>query len=121
VFSPAASEERVNVVMARIQRSITENGGSIVKQDQWGIRRLAYPIRHFNEGNYILTQYTAEPKVCREIQDFLGVTDEAIRYLNVELPTTLLTRRKSRRKRAKAPKAARPASAPAQPPAAAQA
>ena len=85
IFSPAAAEERVAAVMDRVQRIITEQSGSIIKQENWGIRRLAYPIRHLQEGNFVYAQFQGGPKTGQELDSALRVTDEVVRHLVVNL------------------------------------
>lgn len=86
MFSPAALEERVNTVLERVQRIIAEHTGTVGKQDLWGLRKLAYPIKHMNEGNYVHLQFQAEQlAVGRELNTLLRVTDDLLRYLLVEM------------------------------------
>lgn len=85
VLNPGAPEDRVTAVMERVQRIITEQSGSILKQEQWGVKRLAYPIKHLQEGNYVYTQFDAGPAVGRELDTTLLVMDEVLRYLIVKL------------------------------------
>ena len=60
VLSPILSPEESSGSWERIKDIISQDGGDITKEEQWGMRRLAYPIRKagqtFLEGNYILTR-----------------------------------------------------------------
>lgn len=108
MFSPAALEERVNTVLERVQRIITDHTGTIGKQDLWGLRKLAYPIKHMNEGNYVHLQFQAEQlTVGRELNTLLRVTDDLLRYLLVEMdvrpPKPRVPRRAPARQTAAAP------------------
>lgn len=76
----------MTTVLERVQRIITEHTGTIGKQDLWGLRKLAYPIKHMNEGNYVHLQFQVEQlAVGRELNTLLRVTDDLLRYLLVEL------------------------------------
>lgn len=98
ILSPAASEERVTALLDRAQRIITDHQGSVAKQEQWGLRRLAYPIKHLQEGNYVYTQFQVEQLgVGRELENVLRVSDDVLRYLLVELDVREPKRRVPRR------------------------
>lgn len=85
IFNPAAAEERVAAVMDRVQRIITEQSGTILKQENQGIRKLAYPIKRLQEGNYVLTQFQAGPRTGHELDSALRVSDDVVRHLMVDL------------------------------------
>ena len=84
VLSPEVDEEGVTGVVDRITEFITGQGGSITRQENWGIRRLAYPIQKFREGNYVLAQMTLEPSVTRELEENIKASGEVLRYLLVK-------------------------------------
>jgi small subunit ribosomal protein S6 len=84
VLSPEVDEEGVTGVVGRITEFITGQGGSITRQENWGLRRLAYPIQKFREGNYVLAQMTLEPSVTRELEENIKASGEVLRYLLVK-------------------------------------
>ena len=83
VLSPDIDEETSAGVINRVSQFITERGGALVKQDVWGLRRLAYPIKKYREGNYILTQFSVDPKHTRELESTLRLTPNVIRHILV--------------------------------------
>ena len=87
VLSPEVDEEGVTGVVERLTQFITERGGSLINQEHWGTRRLAYPIQKFREGNYVLTQFASEPGSARELEANLKASGEVIRYLLVKKET----------------------------------
>ncbi len=60
---------------------IAANGGEVVKVEEWGKRRLAYPINFKNEGYYVLVQFTAAPEFPRELERNLQINENVMRYL----------------------------------------
>ena len=75
----------------RIKGFITTREAEISHEEQWGTRRLAYPIRkgqnQFLEGSYHLTRFATEQPFNRELETFLKVDDEVIRSMvTVTLP-----------------------------------
>ena len=52
-----------------------------VTVDEWGKRRLAYPINYITEGYYVLVSYKSEPSFPLELERVLGITEGVIRYM----------------------------------------
>ena len=87
VISPEVDEQETSGTVDRVNRFITERGGSVTSQEQWGGRRLAYPIQGYHEGNYFLTQFTSEPTLASELEANLVSSAEVIRHLLVKQAT----------------------------------
>lgn len=85
VVNPETPEENFNSVIEKVSQLITQKGGSIVEVNRWGKRKLAYPIKHFMEGNYVLAQFKLEPKFIVELETNLRLPEEILRYLVVRL------------------------------------
>ncbi len=98
IIHPAVEEEGRKELIARFNGMIEQNGGTVDKVDEWGKRRLAYPINDLPEGYYVLVQYTAEPSVPKEIERNMGITDTVLRYLTtrIEHKTTSVKPRTAR-------------------------
>lgn len=87
VLSPEVSEESLAASIEKMTRSITEKGGTITNVQQWGKRKLSYPIKHFKEGNYVLTQFKLDAKRVAEIEASLRISEEVLRHLVVKVET----------------------------------
>ena len=85
IISPEVAEEEIPVTIEKIHRFIGERGGSISEVNQWGKRKLAYPIKHFMEGNYVLTHFKMDPRLTAELEASLGISEEVLRHLLVRL------------------------------------
>ena len=81
IISPEAEEEAIESVIDRVSRFITENGGAVSSVDRWGKRRLAYPIKHFMEGSYVLARFKLRPKLSKELEASLQISEEVLRHL----------------------------------------
>ena len=84
IISPEV-DEAVDSVIDNVSRFITENGGIVANIDRWGKRRLAYPIKHFMEGNYVLTRFKLGPKLSRELEASLQISEEVLRHLLIKI------------------------------------
>ena len=57
------------------------DNASDVTVNEWGKRRLAYPINYINEGYYVLVTFKSEPEFPRELERVLGITEGVLRYI----------------------------------------
>ncbi len=85
------NQDQVTETWDRIKGFISTREAEISHEEQWGTRRLAYPIRkgqhQFLEGSYHLTRFATEQPFNRELETFLKVDDEVIRSMvTVTLP-----------------------------------
>ena len=85
IISPEVVDEEIPAAIDKISQFIIERGGAITEVNQWGRRKLAYPIRDFMEGNYVLTQFKMEPSLTAELEASLGISEEILRHLLVRL------------------------------------
>ena len=85
VISPSVNDDEVSATIEKINQFISERSGSTTEVNQWGRRKLAYPIKDFTEGNYVLTQFKMDPKLTAELEASLELWDEVLRHLLVRL------------------------------------
>lgn len=85
IISPDVPEEEVPTSIDKIGEFITSKGGSITQVDRWGKRRLAYPIKHFKEGNYVLTKFKIEPAITAKLEANLRISEKILRHMLVRL------------------------------------
>ena len=65
----------------KVSGFITERGGTAEEPDKWGLRRLAYPVEEFMEGNYVLTRFSLEASNVSELDRSLTSSDDGLRHL----------------------------------------
>ncbi len=119
VLRPDVTEEEVNALLDQLRPVITTGGGTIEKEEKWGVRRLAYRVEKKTEGFYILLQFNAPPQTVRELERRLRVQDSVMKFITVRIDEKLKKiekRKKQREKRAaRKPVAAAAAAAPGLP------
>ena len=81
ILSPEATESEAAQTVKRISDIISEGGGNISQQENWGIRRLAYPIQRFIEGNYFITRCQMEAQAAAELDQTLNAAQDVMRHL----------------------------------------
>jgi small subunit ribosomal protein S6 len=88
VINPQLSDESFDATVEKYSRYITGKGGTIDDTQRWGKRKLAYPIKHFGEGNYIFLKFKMKPAYSRELEANLRISEEVIRHLLVRMEIT---------------------------------
>jgi small subunit ribosomal protein S6 len=83
VVSPDVGDEGFPATVERVSKFINERGGAVKDVDQWGRRRLAYPIRRFTEGFYAVTHFSLEPTEVRALEGNLDLAEDVLRHLVV--------------------------------------
>jgi small subunit ribosomal protein S6 len=66
---------------AKVEKLFTDNGGKVVKADNWGKRKLAYPIKHNEYAVYVFYTVELPAESVRKVESVLNITDEVIRFL----------------------------------------
>lgn len=83
ILRPDISDDQVPEAMERINDMLTNQGGVIHHVERWGRRRLAYPIRKYLEGTYIITQLELGPEQTEPINRALHLSEDILRHLLV--------------------------------------
>lgn len=81
IVHPDLDESATEEIAERIKGWITESGGTVDKVDPWGKRKLAYPIRKQNTGQYFLYDVSITPSFVAELERNLRFLEPVMRYL----------------------------------------
>lgn len=81
IVHPELDESSFNDLVEKVNGWITDAGGQVENVDLWGKRRLAYPIKKQNEGQYVLVKTQLEPAFCSVLEHNLGLQEPVIRFL----------------------------------------
>src|SRR6266436_8568137 len=105
IVKPDTVEEEVDGFVEQIQHVITNGKGTIDKTDKWGVRKLAYRVQKYNEGLYVLIQFSSTPDLVKEVERRLRVSDAVIKFITVRIDEK--QKKIEKRKKARAKRAAR--------------
>ncbi len=105
IVKPDTPEEEVDGFVEQIQHVITNGKGTVDKTDKWGTRKLAYRVQKYNEGIYVLIQFTSSPELVKEVERRMRVSDQVIKFITVRIDEKL--KKIEKRKKARAKRAAR--------------
>lgn len=84
VLQPNLEEEAKNQILNKV-KEIIEANGQVDKVDTWGNKKLAYEIKKFTEGYYVLMNFTATIDVPKEIDRNLKIAETVIRHMIVNI------------------------------------
>jgi small subunit ribosomal protein S6 len=85
IVRPDAVEEDVDKLIAGFSANITNGGGVVKTVEKMGRRKLAYTVRKFNDGNYVLLTIEANGSVVLELERRLRVTEPVIKFITVRI------------------------------------
>jgi small subunit ribosomal protein S6 len=85
IISPEVADEALEGKIAGISQFITGRNGVIDSMEPWGKKKLAYPLKHFLEGNYVLAKFKLSPARCKELEANLKISEEILRHLLIKV------------------------------------
>ncbi|OGF25796.1 30S ribosomal protein S6 [Candidatus Falkowbacteria bacterium RIFOXYB2_FULL_47_14] len=80
IVSNTYTAEELKPIMDKVNKIITDNGGQILRTEEWGNKKLAYPIKHQNYGYYNLVEFTTPGEKMQKISHVFRITSEILRY-----------------------------------------
>lgn len=83
IIHPEVVGDELTAKMEKFQKVLTDQAAEIHKLDNWGVRKLAYPIQKVERGNYVQTLFCAEPEVIAEFERRLRLDEQILRFLTV--------------------------------------
>jgi small subunit ribosomal protein S6 len=115
IIRPDMAEEEIDKVISTLESAVTSHQGKVAKVDKMGKRRLAYQVRKFNDGFYVLLTLEANGEAIHEVERRMRVTEPVIKFLTVRTDETEKRVSKIRAHRAAHPKRSTQQAAPAEP------
>ncbi len=85
IVHPEVVGDELTVLVDKFQKILSDQQAEIVKLDNWGVRKLAYPIKKVERGNYIQVLFSAGPEVVAEYERRLRLDEQILRFLTVRL------------------------------------
>jgi small subunit ribosomal protein S6 len=85
IVHPEVADDGLDPLINNVTQFITGKGGVIAETARWGRKKLAYPIKHVLEGNYILLKFKLDPSANRELENNLKISEKIIRYLLIKV------------------------------------
>lgn len=84
IMSPSISEEERKALVAKFKDYVEANKGTVKGVDEWGLKKLAYPIKFKDEGFYCLMEYTVSAEASQAMEKLMQITDGILRCIVVK-------------------------------------
>ncbi|MDR1285469.1 MAG: 30S ribosomal protein S6 [Campylobacteraceae bacterium] len=84
VLRPTLTEEEAKAKVDFIKEVLEKNGAQIAARQDMGIRKLAYPVKKFERGNYTIYYFQAPANAIGEIERIIRINEEVIKFLTVK-------------------------------------
>lgn len=101
IVNGVLSDNQMKEVVGRVSRFIDEHGGTILEVDEWGSRRLAYPIRKKRNGYFVNMYFQAPGDIVPRLERSLEIDDDILRYLTLRYDAKMLRHYEEQKKEAK--------------------
>jgi small subunit ribosomal protein S6 len=85
IIDPEVAEEELPETLDVVANYVTSKGGVVTDTDRWGKRKLAYPIRHCKDGNYVLAHVQLEPGIIPELDSNLRISEKILRHMLIRV------------------------------------
>ncbi|MFC2134042.1 30S ribosomal protein S6 [Bacteroidota bacterium] len=90
IINAALEDDQIENTKANVKESITSNGGEITDMENWGRKRLAYPIQKSKSGYYIVLRFVAPVSLISTLERMYRLDETIIRYLTISLDNRAL-------------------------------
>lgn len=101
INTPLITESQVKDSIRKYKDFLTKNGAEIVYEEDWGLRKFAYPIKKKTSGFYHLFEFKTEPEVIKKLETEFNRDEKLLRYLTVCLDKYALEYNEKRRQSGK--------------------
>ena len=85
ICTPVLSEAQMKEAVSKFKKVITDNKGEIVYEEDWGLKKLAYPIQKKSTGFYHLIEFRAEPDLIAKLETEYRRDEKIIRFLTMKM------------------------------------
>lgn len=99
IINPVLSEEQVRETVDKFKGLLEARGGEVLHQEDWGLRKLAYPIEHKRSGFYQLMEFQAPGEVIANLELEMKRDERIMRFLTVKMDKHHVEFAKERRKK----------------------
>jgi small subunit ribosomal protein S6 len=85
ILDPTMEEEQITQTQEKFSEMVTKNGGEIASVENWGKRKLAYELKGYSEGVYIIMKINSTDEPANILRRNLSLSDEVLRSMIIRL------------------------------------
>jgi len=100
IMTPVLSDDQMKETVGKYQKLLKDKGAEIVLEDNWGLRKLAYPIQKKSTGFYYLIEFKSEGDIIKDVELAFKRDERIIRFLTVKLDKHAIAYNEKKRKKA---------------------
>ncbi len=100
ILTPVLSEQQMKEAVKKYEDFLTEHGAEIVHRENWGLRKLAYPIQKKSTGFYQLFEFKADGSIVEPLEVQFKRDERVMRFLTVKLDKHAIAYNEKKRKKA---------------------
>ncbi|HTX88449.1 MAG TPA: 30S ribosomal protein S6 [Bacteroidales bacterium] len=104
IMTPVLSEEQMKETVEKYQKFLKSKDAEIIYENNWGLKKLAYPVQKKSTGFYHLVEFKADPTIIRDWEVMFKRDEKILRFLTVALDKHAIAYNEKKRNKAKAEK-----------------
>ena len=85
IVRPNVAEDEIEAITGKTTSIIEGDGGTILRNNNWGLKKLAYLIKKENQGYYVYVDYAGVPASVAEVERLFRIDDRILKYLTVKI------------------------------------
>src|ERR1035437_6970664 len=85
IMTPVLSDDQMKEAVSKFHKLLTDKGAEIVYENNWGLRKLAYPIQKKSTGFYYLIEFKAEGEIIKDFEVAYKRDERILRFMTVKL------------------------------------
>ncbi len=85
ILTPVLSETQMKDTADKLKKVLTDSGADLINEENWGLKKLAYPIQHKTTGFYYLVEFNSEPEAVDAFEVACRRDEKVMRFLTVSL------------------------------------
>jgi small subunit ribosomal protein S6 len=90
LINAALDDQQIDSILTRIKDFITNNGGQIRELDNWGRKRLAYPVEKSKIGYYAIYRFDAPSDIVAKLERIYSLDEQILRFVTLKLSSDAL-------------------------------
>lgn len=98
ILTPVLSEQQTKDAVEKFKKLLTDNGATLVHEEAWGLRKLAYPIQNKHTGFYQIFEFAANPQLIAKLEIEYKRDERVIRFLTIALDKHAVAYNEKKRK-----------------------
>ena len=83
IIKPEVEEQGIKELVEKFNALIETEGGKVTEVQEWGLKRLAYPIQKKEQGYYVLVNFEANPESIVELERVYKITDSVMKFITI--------------------------------------